>query len=358
MLKYRVPFVIALATVLVVVSSAPSEETWRLERGRDWKSVLKQGRDYKFRLAITEADKLVETGQCKAAEKAYRRLKIDFPEIVGPDSDDLDIFTSAELLRCRGKLKKAVKMYDKLLEDPNSGLYEAALDREFRIAQTLLAGRKTRLLGIFFKVTRYSQGVRIMEKITDELAPYDSAIGMDADVEVAKSYEQRGRSDRTQYESAYVKWSEIFDIYDEQAQIAASQPTGQVGKDSLLGMARCKEALFKGPQYDTSDLVGRPFNPESYSNSAEACYKRFQEQYSEDAKKFRVAEKVKGIDEQRALKQYKVGEYYEKRGNKLAANLYYDMVIRDWSGSEIAKLAKKAKQRMIEESLDAEKGGK
>ena len=63
-------------------------------------------------------------------------------------------------------------------------------------------------------------------------------------------------------------------------------------------MARCKHAAYKGPKYDASNLI-----------SAESYYKNFKLRYPKDAEKFAIDEKLKLINEQIALKKFRVAEY-------------------------------------------------
>jgi outer membrane protein assembly factor BamD (BamD/ComL family) len=44
------------------------------------------------------------------------------------------------------------------------------------------------------------------------------------------------------------------------------------------------------------------------------------------------------INEQLAYKQFSIGRYYQKTGNKQAANFYYRMVIDNWPESTAAKM--------------------
>ena len=43
-----------------------------------------------------------------------------------------------------------------------------------------------------------------------------------------------------------------------------------------------------------------------------------------------------------AYKQFTIGQYYQRIGKTTAANLYFDMVVRDWPETEAAALAKQA----------------
>ena len=49
------------------------------------------------------------------------------------------------------------------------------------------------------------------------------------------------------------------------------------------------------------------------------------------------------------IRDITIGQYYEKTGSRQAANLYYDMVIRQWPGSQAAK---KAKQMLSTDSAN------
>jgi tetratricopeptide (TPR) repeat protein len=316
--KNKARFIAALAVILLLSASVVlSAETWRLERGGDWRAVSAEG-EGKYLLAVAEIKQLVSMGQTEAVGEAIEKLKKDFPEIAG---SDLDAFIKAEIYFCEGKFSKAVRSYDKFLADyPESELYEAALDREFSIATAFLAGRKKRVLGVF-KMKGYAEGEKIMEKIVDRAG--NAPLGKKAAEAVAEGLERRGA-----FGEAYYQWSEISSRWGGE----------EISKEALLGMARCKHAGYKGPKYDVSGL-----------KSAKSYYENFTSQNLEAAKELEVDEKLKQIDGQLAYKQFNIGEYYRKTGNKLAANLYYDMVIADWPGSVAARMAEEEKKNLSSE---------
>lgn len=321
MLKCKMRFVMLAAVTGVFASSIFSAETWRLGKEGQWKAVSAEDR---YLLAVAEIKKLVNTGQTKAVGQAIDKLKKDFPEIAGPD---LDAFMKAEMLYSGGKFTKAARAYDKFLtEFPTSEFYEAAMDRQFAIATAFLGGQKKRALGVF-KMSTYDEGIKIMEKISDRAG--DAPIGINAAVAVAQSYEKRGM-----FAEAYHKWSEI----------SSRWPVGQIGKDSLLNMARCKHAAYKGPKYNASDLI-----------SAKSYYENFKLRYPKDAEAIDVDKILKQIDEQLACKEFNTGKYYQQTGNKQSANLYYQMVVNNWPDSTAANMAKDA---MKEKEPDAKKGKK
>jgi tetratricopeptide (TPR) repeat protein len=234
----------------------------------------------KYEKQVAELMKLVESGQCDAAMEAFEQFKKDYPQIVGPNPNDpndktdpkaFDAFVEAEMYLCKRKFARAVRSYDKFLDQyrQTSKFAEVAPDRQLYIAGKFLSGEKRRLLGIF-KIRRYAEGVRIIDGIIDR-ERLDTPIGRKAAKMLAESYEKRGR-----FERAYNRW---FDIYEEAYNCWSDagfklfklekRPTDPLRKElllrqenalirrkeTLLRMARCKHISYRGPKYDTSTLI-------------------------------------------------------------------------------------------------------
>ena len=340
--EYRIKRVILLTVgVLLSTFSLVLADVQNSDRAGEAASFSQQGKAGldKSLMTVAQIGEFVDTGQCKDVQTAFDQLKTDFPEIAGPNLNDLDLFIEAEILRCEGDFIRAAASYGRFMDQfPDSKFHDLALERQFGIATAFLAGRKRPILGIF-KIKGYSEGVRIMEAITYRQTLHDpEGIGIKAAVAVAQSYQ-----DRKLFDEAYHRWAEIHDQHR----------TDALGKQALLNMAQCKEALYRGYQYDTSDLNGRPLNPESYYNSARSCYQKFKQQYPEDAEDYKVEQKLNEIDERLALKQYEIGRYYQERGNMLSANLYYRMVVNRWPQTNAAALAM-ARQMLMQSSSTEE----
>ncbi len=299
--------VCAAAAFLPSRLSLLKAETFRLNGSGQWKDTS-SSKEEQFLLRVAEMKKLVDVGKPDKVRSSIEHLRADFPEIAGTD---FNAFTDAEILLARGKLTKAVRQYEKFLDDyPTSLLRDAALEREFGIAGDYLAGRKTRVL-LIFNLHRYDEGVKIMEKISDRAGSTD--IAKKASLAVARSFEKRGK-----YEQAYLKWSEIQNRW----------PTGQMAKDALLAMARTKYATYQGPAYDATGLI-----------SAKSYYENFKLRYPEEAKKLQVDDILLRISEQLAEKQLGIANYYARKGSNEPANMYYQMVIDDWPTSSAAQTA-------------------
>ncbi|MHC4664993.1 MAG: outer membrane protein assembly factor BamD [Planctomycetota bacterium] len=305
MFKRRTRFVLFPAILVLSSLSAAWAQTWYLDHASDWQSLSDETRN-----AMVKADKH----------------------------------------HTKGKVSKAVRGYDKFLEgcNPTSELYAGALEKQFSIAKQFLAGRKIRVLGIF-RIRGYAAGIKITERISrrannaattvgaalqaaeggqekeklDKVRARLETIGLDASVAAAQNYEQREK-----FDLAYLKWLEVFDTYDS------------YHKEALFRMARCKHLAYKGVEYDVSDLTGRAFSERSPYDGAKGCYEAFKSRYPQEAQRLQVDETIRGINEELALKDFTTGRYYQKTRNKQAANLYYQMVIRDWPGTKAARMAR------------------
>jgi len=303
------------------MSAGPAAETYRRERNGQWESLSEKD---KYISEVSKIKRLVSTGQTKEVGRALEQLKRDFPEIVGPD---LDAFMKAEMFFARGKYTKGVRGYDDFLSKyPESEFHEAAMDREFAIATAYLSGERRTVLGIF-RIRGYEEGEKIMDRIIDRSG--NTPMAERAALAVAKGYEKRGK-----FNEAYQRWSEI----------SSRWPTGQMGKDALLAMARCKHAAYRGPKYDASGLV-----------SAKSYYENFRERYPKDAGEIGVDEKLRQINEQLAYKQFETGQYYQRTGSEEPAGFYYRMVTANWPQSTAARMVENMKSQGAKQITEGER---
>ncbi len=302
-----------LVLIVVMLSGATSAETPRTSENEQRKDIS-QDQQGQYLMAVAEIKNLVSSGKPAPAEEKLIKLKENFPETF---RQEFEMFIGAELPLARGEFGKAVRSYDKFLDEyPRSELYESALDRQFQIATAYLAGRKRQFLK-FFRIKGYSEGAKIMEKIADRAG--DAPIAQRAMTSIAESYEKR-----LKFTEAYESWS----------QISSRWPGGDIGRKALQGMAKSMHAAYRGPKYDASSLY-----------SAKSYYQDLQMRYPKYAEEISVEQILARIEEQIAYKEYTTGEYYEKTDSKLAANLYYQHVAENWPDSTAARFVKKADKK-------------
>ncbi len=308
--------VAATAIVLysVVFTGRIWADTWHLTGQGEWEKVADDATG-KYMLAVAKIKQLISTGEVEPSQDALKQLKADFGDIVGPD---LDAFMEAEMLYAEGKWAMAVKKYDQFIGAwPESSLYESALEREYAIATAFLSGEKRKVLKVF-RLSAYEEGVKIMRRIAD-LVP-DAPIAKRALVAVARSCEKRGKY--------FTNDPDQTDAYETWADISSRWPTGDLGRDALLGMARSLHSAYRGHKYDSGGL-----------QSARRYYEDFKSRYPELTAEHNIDEKVTMIDEQLAYKQLEIALYYERAENIQAANLYYQLVVDDWPGTAAAEAA-------------------
>ncbi|MHC5059545.1 MAG: outer membrane protein assembly factor BamD [Planctomycetota bacterium] len=312
-------FVVRLTAIVIVLSGIAlvdfaSGDTWHLDKGGDWQLVADDAAG-KYMLSIANVKKLIDAGQVKAAQESLEQLKTDFPNIAGLD---MDAFMEAEMLYAEGKWGKALKKYEEfILAWPDSPLYESALEREYSIAFAYLSGQKRKALKVL-KLSAYEDGVKIMRRIADRAG--DAPIAKRALVAVAKSCEKRGRF--------FLADPDQTDAYETWADISFRWPTGDIGRDALLGMAHSLHSAYRSHKYDSASL-----------ESARKYYEDFKLRYPQLAGEHEIEAKIKMVDQQLAYKQLAVGDYYERAGNKQAANLYYQLVVDSWPGTTAAQAA-------------------
>jgi len=310
---------IRLTAAAVVLSGGmfvcrSSADTLHLTSDGEWKKVADDAAG-KYMLAVAKVKQLITAGEVESAQDVLERLKADFPDATGAD---LDTFMEAEMLYAVRKWAKAVKKYDEFIEAwPQSPLYESALEREYAIATAFLGGEKRKVLKVL-KLSAYEEGVKIMRRIADRAG--DAPIARRALIAVASSCEKRGRF--------FVTDPDQTDAYETWADISSRWPTGELGREALLGMAHSLHSAYRSHKYDSSGL-----------ESARRYYEDFKLRYSALFDEHNIDSKITMIDEQLAYKQFSIGQYYERAENKQAANLYYQLVVNDWPGTTAADAA-------------------
>jgi outer membrane protein assembly factor BamD (BamD/ComL family) len=316
-------------TLCVAISCCQrvAAETWRLKGGETLEMVADNPQD-QYLHAIAELKTLVKEGDVSEVKDALKQIKDEFPDRIGPD---LELFAVGETRYWQDRYGKALVKYEKLLKNyPGSEYAGLALQREFDMAQEYLEGRRKIVLG-FIPLSGSAEGIELMEKVSDRAGLDEpNGVGLRAAIRVAEYYEAQEK-----YLEAYLKWSEIASYWE----------TGPIGKRALYRMAEDNLAAYNYPpeelrvNYDASKLT-----------TAKTYYQKFLLLYPEEAKQNEVPQKIEQIDEQMAQKQYTIGQYYRRTGEKRAANLYFDMVVQNWPKTEAAALAKEALEENEEQT--------
>lgn len=280
-------------------------------------------------LTETEADqlhedvdvlqKLVDARKKNAVARNIKAMTAGYPQIAQYELKD---FLKAEKLLLKRKFSRAAKVYQKVLEDyPASELRIPTVERLYGIGTMyVVEGRKKRLLWLFW-ISGYETGIKVLEVVSEAEGMEDpNGLGLKSALHVVDNYEKRRL-----YEDAYLKWLEISTVWEE----------GQLGRRALLGMADNKHA-----SYNKNPLERRHLFDASSLKTAKTYYDKYLMLFPDDPAEAHVTTQIQEIDEQIAYKEYSIGQFYERTGQKQAANLYYDMVIESWPESEAAQMAR------------------
>jgi outer membrane protein assembly factor BamD len=282
-------------------------ETWRLGTNQQWQKST-DSNESSFATVASEAKQLVSNGKAGKAKKAYENLQKNFPEVAGEDYND---YVKAELLYAKRKFPEAAKAYQDFIDKyPESSLRQSALERQYQIGSAFMNGQKRTVLKIF-KLHAYEEGTEIMNSIADTAG--DAPIAKRAIETLAQSNEKRGA-----YEEAYKAWSDA----------STRWPTGETGKESLLGMARSLEKDYRGSKFDSKVL-----------ESSKSYYSQYIDRYPDTAAQMGLSDKLTKLDNQMAEKELVVAQYYERTGNYFAANMYYQKITNQWADTSSAKVA-------------------
>lgn len=218
----------------------------------------------------------------------------------------------------RGRYYQAFGWFEKLLKEfPNGKFFERALDREYRVGDAFLRGRK-RIAGKVFRLPAADEGVEILTRIAEH-SP-GSALAEKALLRIPDYYYEKG------------KYTEAAERYDQFLKIF---PKSKKSPYVMLQAARATYALYKGPRFDETPLL-----------EALERFKRFSELYPQAAKREKIPELIERISNQQAERLYTTAAFYRRTSKPKSAVFYYDEIIKRYPKTEWADRARRAKAEM------------
>ena len=300
-------YMLILAAMFVIgAGNACYSDSMKLNQRDGWQNIDNQ----KLVQLVKQFKDAVYNKDTKKANGLAATIKSQYPELEG---HGFAVYADAMGLFSKQKYLKAAEKYYKLLDEyPSSSLYEAGLEGLYDIAVSLIGGQRVKRLG-FLKLRSYEDGAIIMQEIADRVG--DGPMAKRSLLTLAKSFEKRG---------------EFLEAYQVWADISGRWPSGEMGRESLLGMARTLHSAYKGPKYSATSL-----------DSAKSYYKDVKLRHPELADEIDAQNHIDLVEQQKAYKEYNIGNYYAKVGQKEPAKIYYDYVIGKWPKSAAAQLSKK-----------------
>lgn len=202
-----------------------------------------------------------------------------------------------------GDLVKAFRAYKKLLDTyPQTERQAEVIEREFKIGNAFLSGKKGKLMGLEI-LPSLPKAVEVFESITKH-APFGE-YGDQAQFQLGIAYKRWQR-----YDQAVEAFQKVIDDYPESKLIPEAR--FQLAEASYMRSS----AAFRDQRAleDASRQVDRFLAAYPSSGS------------SEQAAKIRQA-----IDEKNAEKNYRIGLYYEKQNYVNSALIYYSDLLKNAS---------------------------
>jgi outer membrane assembly lipoprotein YfiO len=198
----------------------------------------------------------------------------------------------------KGDYLKAFQTYKKMVDTyPHSERYLEVIEREFRIGNLFLSGKKAKLMGLEI-LPSAPRAVEVFENIVRQ-APF-SEFGDKAQFHLGLAYKQDGK-----YSEAVEAFQAVIDKYPD---------------SDLVAKARYQVAETA---YDRSN---REFRDQRALDEASKQVDKFLTKYPDAGISEQAAKLRQTIDEKNAEKNYRIGLYYEKEKYLQSALIYYSEV--------------------------------
>lgn len=239
----------------------------------------------------------------KKFEKDYTRNDPNYPAL---------LIAKAEAQIGRRDYVKAHETLQAFLNEfGGMSLTEEALRNEFVIAETFLGGEKRKVLGI-----RMLSGIELAFEILDDITfDYPESRYALLALKTKADYFYR-EGDFALAELEYARLLEQF-------------PRSRYHRYALRATAESALASHGGLEFDEAPLI-----------EAEERYREYRGSYPAAAEAEGVTTVLVGIREQRAAKEYDVGQYYEKTDHLSSAIFYYRSVADNWPDTVAATKAR------------------
>jgi len=282
-----------LAVAFVIPQNLEAAYMWSPESGKfvNPEKQVSGNADELFAAAMG----LSENKKYPDAIEEFKRLVKKYPSArVAPEAQ----FKMAELLEETGKFHKAFQAYQKIIANyPQSPLIDQVIERQFRIGNLFLSGKKEKLMG-FPVVPALPKAIEVFEQVVAN-APFGK-YGDQAMFSLGTAYQKSGSLNK-----ALQTYEKLIEDYPDSYLLAdAKFQMGEISYKMTRNQSRTVEGIDR----------------------AESQFNKFLEEYpdtnvSEKARKLKQA-----IDEANAEKNFKIAQYYESENRLDSALIYYEDV--------------------------------
>jgi outer membrane protein assembly factor BamD len=307
---------LSLALAIITGASLRADLIWTPEGG--WKAeggilagvLPEEGRNALD--SMNKARALEEKGNLSSAMSLYEKVAKKYPNSVyAPEA----LFRAAGIRHERRQYNKAYKSYqDIITRYPNSPHFTEIIGDQYRIANSLVEGKRPYYFGIIPGFKSRAKGITYFEGIV-QAAPYSDYAPL-ALMNIARGHQKLDDPD-----SAIDALDRMINNYQQSL----------LAPDAYYKLAETHASLVKGPYYDQAS-----------TRQAITYFEDFQILFPTDANMPAVE---KGLADARttfAESKIKIGDFYfYKRDNYKAARVFYNEAITSFPESKAAEDARK-----------------
>jgi outer membrane protein assembly factor BamD (BamD/ComL family) len=277
--------------------SAPRERIIFDEEKRVW--IPAEEIERPLQGVVGQAQELMQRKKIRPAERLLKKYLKDCPaEADRPQA----MLLYADGAFIRSEYGQADERYKNIINEfPNTREYAISIRRELEIAKVWLAGKKKRVLGIFF-LNATDEAIEILSQIEQLAGGYriaEVALWTKADY-----YYRTG-----QFELAEISFRRLAKDYK----------SPRYHKIALSRAASSALASFPGIYFDDTPLL-----------EADQLYNEYLESFPNEGKREDIPTILEQIKLKRAEKEFEVGRFYKRIRKPEAAAYYFRFVIRTW----------------------------
>jgi outer membrane assembly lipoprotein YfiO len=215
--------------------------------------------------------------------------------------------------------------YQKMIEMyPFSDRIQEAVEKEYKIAEEFMAGKKRKAMGVVLPVE--NPAIEIYRKVVDN-SPY-GPLAPSAQYKLGLVLKAAGS---------------YFEAEDEFNKVITTYPDSEWVNAAKFQIASCKASVSKSPDYDQES-----------TREAKTKFEEFVKEHPDAELSKEAVENLKGLEEKEAQSDFEIGHFYERQKIYESAKIYYNTVIEKFSKSPWAA---KARERLdfIEKRMEKRK---
>ncbi len=253
----------------------------------DWAMTFFESEDYKK--AIDEFEKLIK-------HYPLSKLSSEARFYIGLSYENM------------GEYYRAFKDYQQVIDKyPYTERVEEIIEREYRIGNLFYTGQKSKILGMALLPAK-DKAIEIFG-IVVENGPYSQYADI-AQYKLGQCY-----MEMDDYINAALAFKKIIENY----------PKSPLIDDAKYQIAICAVNSTSGPEYNEED-----------TDKAIKEFRDFVNRYPDSQMEKEARHFISKLENQKAQNDFNIAQFYEKRGNRDSAIIYYEEILNKYPESELA----------------------